>query len=131
MDLDLVRLFDKNRAKIRQALGDETYNSYEELLRIALTSMQDGFDPYGYPNPGNIHVIDDGDYQGTLLLVVPEQAYQPITYWVFRVSYGSCSGCDTLLDINSSVHEPRVTSDQQKDDYMTLILHMIQSAVKV
>jgi len=131
MDLDLVRLFDKNRAKIRQALGDETHNSYEELLRIALTSMQDGIDPYGYPNPGNIHVIDDGDYQGTFLFVVPEQVYEPITYWVFKVDYGSCSGCDTLLDINSSVHEPRVTSDQQKDDYMTLILHMIQSAVKV
>lgn len=131
MDLDLVRLFDKNRAKIRQALGDETYNSYEGLLRVALTSMQDNLDPYGYPNPGNIHVIDDSDYEGTLLLVVPEQTYQPITYWVFKVNYGSCSTCDTLLNINFSVGEPRGTSDQQKDDYMTLILHMIQSAVKV
>lgn len=136
MELELVEQFDKYRSKIREALGDKEHHSYGALLKIALENMIDEDDPYGDPDPNNIHTIDDGDYQGTQLFVVPERCYQPYTYWVFKVYYGSCSGCDTLHGINDDT--PRdddwnelPTSDQQRDDYMTLILHMIQSAKRI
>ena len=49
----------------------------------------------------NIHEIDDGNYQGTLLYLIPFKTYQPLEdeYLMTNVSYGSCSGCDTLLGI--------------------------------
>ena len=48
-----------------------------------------------------IHEIDDGDYQGTLLYLIPFATYQPSSheYLMTAVEYGSCSGCDTLLGI--------------------------------
>lgn len=133
MEMELVEQFEKNRDEIRKALGDEEHNSYGDLLKIALKTMQDEEDSYGDPDPDKIHEIDDGEYQGTLLFIVPEKTYQPDTYWVFKVGYGSCSGCDTLQAINDNTTcdedwHRLPTSDAQKDDYMTLILHMIQSA---
>lgn len=45
--------------------------------------------------------IDNGDYQGTLLYLIPTKTYQPAEYEYLMtyVGYGSCSGCDTLLSI--------------------------------
>ena len=79
----------------------------------------------------NIHVIDDGDYQGTLLYIIPEKGYQPSEYWAVKVSYGSCSGCDTMESIRSD-YEPEhweddyKPSDQQIDLLWTEALHMMQ-----
>ena len=45
-----------------------------------------------------ITMIDDGDYQGTLLFLIPFNTYQPSAYeyLMTHVYYGSCSGCDAL-----------------------------------
>lgn len=69
----------------------------------------------------NIHVIDDGDYQGTLLFVIPEKCYQPFDYWYVRISYGSCSVCDTLQGIIENEDFKQVA-----DDLFTLALHIAQ-----
>ena len=46
----------------------------------------------------NIVEIDNGDYQGTLLYLVPFDTYQPNEheYLMTYIGYGSCSCCDTL-----------------------------------
>lgn len=43
--------------------------------------------------------IDNGDYQGTLIYLIPRSCYQPMVsdYVYTSVFYGSCSGCDALL----------------------------------
>lgn len=43
--------------------------------------------------------IDNGDYQGTLIYLIPRNCYQPMVsdYVYTSVFYGSCSGCDALL----------------------------------
>lgn len=43
--------------------------------------------------------IDNGDYQGTLIYLIPRNCYQPMAsdYVYTSVFYGSCSGCDALL----------------------------------
>ena len=104
---------------------DGYYINYTKILKVALKAMfEDDYDEYyGYPNYENIHVIDDGDYQGMLLFIVPEYGYQPSVYWKFTVFYGSCSYCDTLQRILDEDDD----KDQQIKDLMTLALHMIQS----
>ena len=45
-------------------------------------------------NIKSIHEIDDGDYQGTLLYLIPFTTYQPTEYEYLMTytDYGSCSG---------------------------------------
>jgi hypothetical protein len=81
-----------------------------------------------------ITTIDDGDYQGTLLFLVPEKCYQPNNYWVAKVNYGSCSGCDTFQSIQQSKNvydfetgEYEKLTDEQISEYMLLALHLLQS----
>lgn len=141
MELDLVNRYFKVENDICNGLerwtkGDD--KTYGGLLRLALSKMYseewcDLNDIYEAPDFKKIHEIDDGNYQGTLLFLVPVRGYQPSTYWVFKVNYGSCSGCDTLEAIESADRYDEdcnilPLSEQQKKDYMTLILHMIQSA---
>lgn len=50
----------------------------------------------------SMKVIDDGDYQGTQIFIIPLDVYQPDVndYVITNTYYGSCSGCDTLLAIS-------------------------------
>ena len=79
----------------------------------------------------NIISIDNGGYQGTLLFMIPRNTYQPNEgdYLLTYVSYGSCSGCDTLMSIR------RIMDDENKretviKDFMTLSLHLIENMIK-
>jgi hypothetical protein len=76
-----------------------------------------------------LHCIDDGDYQGTLLFLIPEDTYQPDNYYYVKVEYGSCSGCDTLESIRD--YDSDTPNDEQVKDYMTLCLHIIQKFKKL
>lgn len=97
---------------------------YESLVRAVVQMLHDSSDDYAKPDPERIHSIDDGDYQGTLVFVIGSTGYQPSTYWYCRISYGSCSGCDSLQGIcNFSYDKP---DKQQVDQYMTLALHVVQ-----
>lgn len=60
--------------------------------------------------------VDDGDYQGTLIFLIPFETYQPneSEYFMTNVGYGSCSCCDTLQGIQYNEKE------QMIKDYMTL-----------
>ena len=75
---------------------------------------------------GNLHEIDDGDYQGTLLYIIPKKTYQP-SYWEYvatYVYYGSCSGCDTLLGILSYGED--LPNEVQVKEYAELCLDILQ-----
>lgn len=97
-------------------------DGYQEIVKAVIEVVTTG--DYDSPDPNRIHRIDDGDYQGTLLFVIAANGYQPDTYWYVKVSYGSCSGCDTLAAINDYSGEP--PTPQQVKDYMTLALHIVQ-----
>ena len=83
-------------------------------------------DTYNVYDTNKITVINDGNYQGTLIFIIPRNTYQPNIedYLITYIYYGSCSGCDTFLDIKGYTDDPN-TEDQIKD-YMTLALHLIQ-----
>ena len=80
-------------------------------------------------NTERITEVDDGGYQGTLLLIAPFDTYQPChyEYVLTYVDYGSCSGCDTLLAINSHSYGDLPTAEQVKE-YLQLALNMLQAA---
>lgn len=84
---------------------------------------------YSDIDPDRIHKIDDGEYQGTLVFVIGSKGYQPYDYWYTKVGYGSCSGCDTLQNINNYSNDPP-TLEQQKE-YNILALHIVQQLRKM
>lgn len=104
--------------------------SYGDIVKYVIESVTES-DEYGdyNPDPERIHSIDDGSYQGTLLFVIGAKGYRPDDYWYVKVSYGSCSGCDTLENIRGYSDEP--VNDEQLKDYLTLALHIVQGLKKM
>lgn len=78
----------------------------------------------------NITVVDNGEYQGTQLFLIPARTYQPseYEYLMTYVGYGSCSGCDTLQAIQGWSDEP-LTPIQVKD-FMALCKDLVTSIIK-
>lgn len=126
---EFVKAWDERKGEIEAKFRQKEPYQYKDIVQ-AVVSILDDTKTYGAPNANNIHEINDGDYQGTLLYIIPEDTYQPHNYWYVRVWYGSCSGCDTLEAIRESIPWRDGEEDSQKDnrikDYMTLALHIIQ-----
>lgn len=113
-----------NLHTMREKFTAKHPDNYEEVVRAVVEMLASDGDEYKRPDPGRIHEIDDGDYQGTLVYVIGAGGYQPDRYWYVKVGYGSCSGCDTLHAISDYSSEP--PNDKQVSEYMTLALHIVQ-----
>lgn len=118
-----VDRFMAGKADLTRALSEKHPEGYKDLV-VAVVRVLAGDDGYGEPDPERVHEINDGDYQGTLVYVIAAQGYQPYDYWHVRVSYGSCSGCDTLEGIREYGDGP--PNEKQVEEYMTLALHIVQ-----
>lgn len=130
--------WDANRERLKEALRDDTQLNkcdYKYLLSLVVEHIL---------NPGlvnferfergwsakNITVIDDGDYQGTLMFLIPKICYQPSEseYLLTFVNYGSCSCCDTLMAIQG--WDDVKPTEQQLKDYMALCKDLVTNMVK-
>lgn len=82
-------------------------------------------------NFDKITVVDDGDYQGTQLFIVPKDTYQPgfDEYIITHNMYGSCSGCDTLLSILGWGTD--IMDESKVRELMDLSLHLLQRFQKL
>lgn len=81
----------------------------------------------------NITIIDDGDYQGTLLALIHSDIYQPgpDDYLMTHIYYGSCSVCDTLMDAQSiDSQKDRLLSPRQVDAYMAICKDIVTNMIK-
>jgi hypothetical protein len=116
------------REKVQARFSEKHPECYRDIVKAVVEAIADS-DAYRNPDPERIHGIDDGDYQGTLVFVIGESGYQPSTYWAVTVSYGSCSGCDTLEGIRS--YDDDKPSEEQTKDYVTLALHILQGLKKI
>lgn len=110
---NFVDAWNANKEAIRATWLKECPCDYESLVKGVVSFMPD-------MDPERVHEIDDGDYQGTLVYIIAAQGYQPSTYWCVKVSYGSCSGCDTLQDLQTQPLNDRI------DGMLTLGLHIVQ-----
>jgi hypothetical protein len=135
MNKTVLKAWDERSNGIRLKLAEmDVAYVYEDLVRLTVETLFPYTDHYDdplfaddyvyYPNKNIIHQIDDGDYQGTLLFLIPVAGYYPEDYYYVKVYYGSCSGCDTLLGIMG--YEKGKPNSQQLQDLFTLCLHIAQ-----
>ena len=136
-----VRAWDANQEHLIKSFEDKPPRSYKEILERLIEIV---LNPYlteettvDYPEDGGIDIrdiveINNGDYQGTLLYVMPFDKYQPsVDEYVYTyVGYGSCSSCDTLQRIQCFYNLDDEDNKQDKvgaaKEFHTLALHMLQ-----
>lgn len=131
---EFVDIFIKNKEVLKEQYRRKFPGSYTEIVKSVIELLTDRDEYCGVPDPNRITVIDDGDYQGTLLYIIGEVEYQPSTYWRIFVDYGSCSVCDTYDAIcsNSSWDgDNEIYTEQQIDDIWTLALHIVQNMKEI
>lgn len=128
--------WNKNKDKLENALRNDTkigHHSYSDLLKITVDHILNDDENYriwGNWNTKRITQIDDGDYQGTLLFLIPSNTYQPSEgeYLMTYIGYGSCSGCDVLQAIQP--WEDGLPSEDTVKDYMALCKDFITNMIK-
>ena len=128
MIIKFIELYQSNKDLLQKAFKNKHPESYEEIVKLVIEAINPDND-YNLPDKDRIVEIDQGDYQGTLVYIIPEVGYQPLTYWAVLVGYGSCSGCDTLQAIRD--YSDDKPSDEQIKDYMMLALHIVQGLKKI
>ena len=128
MITELVQQWDKNKNRLEEyfkTTEQKHYDSYESIVKILFKYVinRDSDETF---DVGKMTIIDDGDYQGTQIFIIPKDTYQPNVedYLMTNTYYGSCSGCDTLQGICH--YEDGLPTDGQVKEYMMLALHLVQ-----
>lgn len=124
--------WDKNREVLRKAIREDMdiydYN-YKDVVKLAFEKIfNEGMVCNRDPilDLKNITEIDNGDYQGTLLFLIPFQTYQPgeYEYLMTYIGYGSCCCCDTLQ------HIQELEGEKMVDGYMSLCKDILTNTIK-
>jgi len=130
MESIFVQQWEENKHFLEKWFREtETIFRYDDIVKklfeIVLKPPRNYFEEFDVES---MTTIDDGDYQGTQIFLIPYKTYQPneYSYAVTFQSYGSCSGCDTLLSITG--YSEIFPNDGQVKDLMTLALHLVQNA---
>ena len=131
--------WNQNEDKLRKVLKESELDflrtcTHKDLMYLIVkTIFNNGPDRQNRTwDAEKITEIDDGDYQGTLLFLVPEDTYQPAAhqYLMTFVEYGSCSGCDTLLNIQVCVPYEGSVPDSTINDFMTLCRDVVANTIR-
>ena len=137
-----IEKWDKNKDLLRSALNNNKllnhvlnrnddypleYLEYKDLVKLTVMFILNDENEW---DANKIKEIDDGDYQGTLLYLIPEDTYQPASseYLMTFVEYGSCSACDTLQGIQCYLDVR--SRDKSIDDLMNLCKDLICNMIK-
>ena len=83
-------------------------------------------------NVDGITMIDNGDYQGTLIFMLPFDTDQPAEYEYLMtyVGYGSCSGCDTLQCIQADDEDDDETEKDLVDSYFSICKDIVSNTIR-
>ena len=116
-----INKWDENYGKLKKAIQElDGYISYTELMRLVVKHIfGDEWDEK------EITVIDNGDYQGTIIFAFHKKTYQPYAsqYLMTYISYGSCSLCDAL----EAAFFENESEEETVLDLMNICLHLIQN----
>lgn len=119
----------EERLKTTTGLND---CSYVDLVKLVVECiLNEGTASYEKRwDINDITEIDHGDYQGTLLFLIPLRTYQPAEYEYLMtyVGYGSCSLCDTLRAIQDWPGD--LLREEQVKDFMSLCKDLITNMIK-
>lgn len=131
MITEFIDKFQEIKPRLLEQFSNAEPDDYADIFKQTIKMMFENSE-YTYsidritPDFERITVIDDGNYQGTLVFVVASKGYQPSDYWATSVDYGSCSGCDTF-ESYSDYDNP----EQSAPEMVTMALHMIESMKKI
>lgn len=127
---EFVDRFMENKQALRAIFAARHPEDYKDIVTHTIKAISD--DEETGPDPDNISELSHGSYHGTNLYVMPEKdEFAKVDFWYVRVSYGSCSGCDTLAGIKSDGDYTDTPNKKQTNDYMTLALHIVQAIKKL
>lgn len=135
MEKEIIKQWDNNKNILEnyfRTTKQSEYCDYETIVqKIFELCVIESFDDYYRWDVENMTVVDNGDYQGTQIFIIPSETYQPSIgdYVITSVGYGSCSGCDTLQGI--SEYSRGLPTEDQVKEYMTLALHLVQRAKRL
>ena len=137
MDIQIINLWEKNKDNLKDFIRNTSkyeYNTYKSLVKLIVDKIintDNSKESIKYDS-SNITVIDDGDFQGTQIFIIPAKVYQPLPteYLVTYANYMSCELCDLLQGIIYS-NEEDYLNEQQINDIMTLCLHLVQRMKKL
>ena len=128
---EFVEKWNKYNKELEQYIAEteqKEYDSYQILVELLVKyiinrDIEYDMDKYDIED---MHIVDDGDYQGTQIFILHKDCYQPsIEDYIYTNNYyGSCSGCDTLFSINE--YEDGLPSKEQVKEYMQLLLNLLQ-----
>lgn len=139
---EFVKAWDENNQELLRLFKEEGPTSYQDIVEKLVTVVLNPYlkeDENGVCYPlcqgldiSKMTVIDDGDYQGTTLYIIPCNIYEPSMrdYYITNNEYGSCSGCDTFEAIRDTYN---LWDEQEADkigaakELHTLALHLLQS----
>lgn len=127
---EFVERWDKYKGDLEKYFRNtrqEEYSDYEDIVKALFKEVINKEEIDGYEfDLDKMTIIDDGDYQGTRIFIIPLDTYQPSVeeYVITNTYYGSCSGCDTLLAISS--YDDGIPNEGQVKDYIELALHLLQ-----
>ena len=128
--------WEKNKNKLEEVYRTQTCWTecvYKDIVKAVVTYIlnPDNEEPW---DANSISEIDNGDYQGTLIYLIPQEIYQPseYEYLITYVGYGSCPGCDTLQDIlyTHEDGEKNHLSEVQIKDFMVLSKDIVMNIRK-
>lgn len=127
--------WNKNKKRLQEALKDDRNLEYCEYIYLVQAVVKyilnDETDDIVWDDK-KITVVDNGDYQGTQLFIIPAKAYQPSEYEYLMtfVNYGSCSVCDTLLQIQMYQGSEKQPTKEALKNYMLLCKELVCNMVK-
>lgn len=132
-----LQKWDTNKEKLREFLrtqkGLNDCNYLDLVIAVVENVLNPSDNDYDYKwDYKHITEIDNGDYQGTLLFLIPLDTYQPCEheYLITYVGYGSCSGCDALMSIQECWNGDGCLTEIQIKDYMSLCKDILTNIKK-
>ena len=132
----MLEQWDKNEANLKQALSElkEFPESYLDLVKLAFDAVYNHDLRYSCYELDcyRITEIDDGDYQGTLIYLIPFKTYQPeeYEYLMTYAGYGSCSGCDALQGIEAEGNYGEAPNEEQQKELLGLCRDILANTIK-
>lgn len=124
LDNKYIKSWEENKEKVKEELNTKLKSGYFDggyidIVKSIVNHVLNAVAVYEIEkyDADKITVIDDGEYQGSLIFAIPSKCYQPSPYeYIFCYAYyGSCSGCDALL------------AATYIEDIMQIALHIFQS----
>lgn len=102
------------------------YNGYYGLMKLV---VKDILNHEEKRVSEDIATICFTNYRGTFFFVFAEYTYEPLstqTYYTM-VEYGSCSGCDTYLGIESDFGVGLINEEERAKQLLSLCLDLFQN----